>query len=355
MNIVIFFNTLRYRLSMMNISFPRKIKIGKLSMRVRRNDDSDINELLSDSLSDLFSTELKMGKLDENTNHTIESTDRDLSEDDNSDCQGGVLRKIISFDQDENTGNCAVEIEDEEGSDDSLRFRDVFRQCPDDNDLLDEQEASFAQELCGLDIRNLRKEQRKKVIKAFFGPMKSLVKKPVKIQRRNSPKISIEGDLRSKRKRITFCETPTHIIDDNDETEDAVECNEELTESTWYNDEEYDKMKKEVLKTMERIVRCHRKKREFAETDYQTARGLELVTREMIVQRKLYKVASRHVVFDEQEEQRLAHRNDPERIRKIYIEASKKARDTAMEYGWKDQEPVHVPNESSSCIDEEDS
>ena len=337
----------------MNISFPRKMKIGKRAKRGRRNDDSDINELLTDSLSELFSTEVKMGKLDENTNHTIESTDRELSEDDSSDCQDGILRKILSFDQDENTGNCVIEIEEEEDHD-SLKFREVFLEYPDDNDSLEEKEASFAQVLCDLDIRHLRKEPRKKAIKAFFGPMKSLVKKPGKIPRRNSPKNFAGVNFRTKKKRITFCERPIYIVDDNNETQGDEECIEDLTESTWYNDEEYDNMKKEVLKTMERIVRCHKKKREFPETDHQTARGLELVTREMIVQRKLYKVASRHVVFDEQEEQRLAHVNDLERIRKLYIEATKKARDIALESGWKDQEAIHVLNESSFCIDEED-
>ena len=104
---------------------------------------------------------------------------------------------------------------------------------------------------------------------------------------------------------------------------------------------------------MERIVRCHKKKRDFPETDEQTARGLELVTKEMIVDRKLYKVSSRHVVFDEQEEQRLSRTKNPDRIKKLYIEATRQARDTAMEHGWKDQEAVHVLNEFSFCIDEE--
>jgi len=353
MNVKLFINTLRYRLSIMNISFHRKIKIGKRSRRGRRNDDSDINELLTGSLSELFSAEGKTGKIDENTNHTIESTDRELSEDDNSDCQGNNLRKIISFDQDENTGTSVIDIEEEDGSDDSIRFRDVFPDYRDENDSLEEREASFAQVLCDLDMRDLRKEQRKKVIKAFFGPMKSLVKKPVKIPRRNSPRNFTGVNFQSRRKQITFSETPTHIVDDVEEEIYDKECSKEYTESTWYNDEEYDSMKQEVLKTMQRIVRCRTKKRDFAETNRQTARGLELVTREMIVQRKLYKVASRHVVFDEQEEQRLAHSNDPERIRKLYIESTKKARATALEYGWKDQEAVHVLNESSFCIDEE--
>lgn len=330
--------------------------------QVSSNDDSDINELLSTSLSELFPD---AGKLDENTNHTSESTEREFSEADESDYQGNFsLRKMISFEQEENGDDRVTRVKKEEDDDsDSLIFGDVF---PDyqDIDSVEGLEESFAQVVCDLGIRNIGKEQRRKVLKAFLGPMKSMkyLVRPVKIPRINSPIHfpTVKFPTRNKRKRVTFYEESFNTVDE--ESEDmsvdiaehfSVEESEDETFCSWYSNEDYNTMKHEVLKTMEKIVRCHKKRRGFAETEYQTARGLELVTKDMIIKRKLYKVNSRHVVFDEQEEQRLSHTHDIERIRVLYVEASVKARDTALESGWKDQEAVHALFEQSFCISEE--
>lgn len=364
MKIKIIFNTVRYRLSStMKIArqmMPRRL--SKLTRQASRNDDSDINELLSTSLSELFPEDRKAGKLDEYTNQTIESTERDMSEDEISDHQGDYLKKLISFEQDENGESRVIEI-DEESDGQSLNFQDVFPEYQpgiDDSFAFVELEENFAQVVCDVDVRSLRREERKRVIKAFLGPMKSLMK-PVKIPKKKNPRIKSPTHFpavkfRNKRSRVTFTETPTDIVEDMDEAlgRNISEGHFEEIESAWYNDLEYDAMKQSVLKTMEKIVRCHKKKREFPENKYQTARGLELVTKETIVERKLYKVTSRHVVFDEQEEQRLAHRYNPERIRDRYVKANINARDTALEYGWKDQEAVHELNEESVCITEED-
>lgn len=326
-------------------------------------DDSSINDLLSTSLSDLFPAGRKHGKLDEHTNHTIDSTDRDLSEDESSDFfHGECPKKILSFEQDDNGDARVVDVTDDD-SEQSLKFGDVFPEYqPGIDDSFVDLEESFAQIVCDVDVQNLRREQRKKVLKAFFAPMKSLVKPvkrlPEKIQRIKNPmhlpEVNFHSGSKRKLTRVTFAENPIYIVEEIEETsETSSEASPEEIDSTWYNDEEYDTMKKSVLKTMEKIVRCHKKRKEFAETDHQTARGLELVTKEMIQERKLYKISSRHVVFDEQEDQRVAHKSDPERIRNIYIEATRKAKDTALDYGWKDEEAVYKLNEETFCIDEE--
>ena len=340
--------------------------LAKLARQVSMNDDSDINELLSTSLSELFPEDRKAGKLDENTNHTNrtrESTERDMSEDGSSEFyQADYLQKLVSFEQDEYGESCVIE-NNEDSDSQSLIFQDVFPECQpgiDDSFAL-ELEESFAQVVCDVDVRSLRREQRKRVIKTFFGPMKSLVK-PVKIPTIKIPRIKNPThfpavDFRNnKRSRVTFADTPTYAVEDTEEAldEETSEGHFEEIESTWYNDLEYDDMKQSVLKTMEKIVRLKKRKRVFPENEYQTARGLELFTKETIVERKLYKVNSRHAVFDEQEEQRLAHKYDPERIRDIYVEATIKARDKALEYGWKDQEAIHELNEESVCITKED-
>lgn len=334
--------------------------------QVSRNDDSGINELLSTSISELFPEDHRTGKLDEKSHHTIESTDREMSEDECSDIHSGdYFRKILSFEQDEDNGDARVMEVTDEDSDQSLKFGDVFPEYqPGIDDSFVDLEQSFAQVVCDAEIRNLRKEQRKKVIKAFFGPMKSLVKPvrnlPVKIQRITNPIHLPEVHFRNnKRKltRVTFVENPIYVVDESDETSSEMVTTTPSEEfcSTWYSDEDYDTWKKEVLKTMEKIVRCHKKKKEFAETDLETARGLESITKEMILERKQYKIASRHIVFDEQEEQRLSRTSNPERIRDLYMDATSKARDTALEYGWKDQEAVHKLNGETFCIAEENS
>jgi hypothetical protein len=351
----------------MNRHFPRTIIPWRLRKMVRQatsNDDSDINELLTSSLSALFPEVEHSSKLDEHTNHTSDTTRDGLSDDDFSEHQEYFLEKKISFEQDEIGDARVIGIDDD--SDESLNFRDVFPEYqPGIDDSFNEMEESFAQIVCDIDVRNLRKEQRKKVIKAFFAPMKSLVTKPVKIPAVKIPRMKKpiqmpEVNFRHKRKRVTFAEAPSYIAQQNIEETISEELTtggsageEEEPVSTWYSEEEYDSMKRGVLRTMEKIVRCHKKKKHFLETEHQTARGLELVTRDMIVDRKVYKLSSRHIVFDLQEEQRVSNTYDPERIRDRYTEATSEARDTALEYGWKDQEAVHKLNEESCCISEE--
>jgi len=326
--------------------------------QITSNDDSGINELLSTSLTVLFPEDRKLGKLDEHTSsHTMESTDCELSEDESSECLGERIQTIASFELDE-TGNARVIDITDDGSEGSLRFGDVFPEYqPGIDDSFVDIKESFARIVGHIDVRNLRKEQRKKVIKAFFGPMKSLVRqrknfnKTVTRIRNPIREITFRGNKR-KLTRVTFAEDPVYIVNDNEQQSPSEECSEEI-ESTWYNEEEYDDMKKSVLKSMEDIVRCHKNKKEYVETDNQTDRGLELVTKEMIVERKIYKISSRHIVFDEQEDQRLARKCDPEKIRERYVQATMKARDTALEYGWKDQEAVQMMNQVSIRIDEE--
>jgi len=333
-----------------------------LARQASRNDDRGINELLSTSISELFPDDHKSGKLDENTQHTqhtLESTERDLSEDEYSDINGDYFQKILSYEQDENGDARVTDVTDEDTSE-SLKFGDVFPEYqPGIDDSFVDLEESFAQVASSVQVRHLRIEQRKKVIKAFFGPMKAFMKPvkslPTKIQKRIGPIHLPEINFRNnKRKltRVTFAEIPTFVVDEIDESEDMSS---EEFESTWYNDEDYDAWKKSVLLTMEQIVLCHLKNNEFEETDEQTARGLESVTKEMIIERKQYKISSRHTVFDEQEEQRVSRMNNPERIRNLYIEATSKAKDLALENGWKDQEAVHKLNGETFCIEEEDS
>eukprot|EP00534_Pseudo-nitzschia_fraudulenta_P015721 CAMPEP_0201230460 /NCGR_PEP_ID=MMETSP0852-20130820/1841_1 /ASSEMBLY_ACC=CAM_ASM_000632 /TAXON_ID=183588 /ORGANISM="Pseudo-nitzschia fraudulenta, Strain WWA7" /LENGTH=524 /DNA_ID=CAMNT_0047521261 /DNA_START=305 /DNA_END=1879 /DNA_ORIENTATION=- len=115
------------------------------------------------------------------------------------------------------------------------------------------------------------------------------------------------------------------------------------TGSSWYNDDEYYSMKKEVVTTMEKIVACRKLGTDFEDNDYQTARGLEAVTREMILARKNYKVKSRLVVYDEQEDQRCGGgASDAEQIREVYREATRHALDTALEFGRRDEEAVRL-------------
>ncbi len=333
-----------------------------MARQASRNDDSGINELLSTSISELFPDDHKSGKLDETTHHTqrtLESTEHDLSEDEYNCIHGDCFQTILSCEQDENGDARVTEVTDEDTSE-SLKFGDVFPEYqPGIDDSFVDLEESFAQVASDLQVRHLRVEQRKKVIKAFFGPMKSFIKPvkslPTKIQKRISPIHLPEINFRNNKRKLTrvaFAETPTFVVDDSDEFED-MSCEEFA--STWYNDEDYDAWKKSILLTMEQIVRCHLKNEEFEETDEQTARGLESVTKEMILERKQYKIASRHVVFDEQEEQRVSQTNNPVRIRNLYIEATSKAKDLALENGWKDQEAVHQLNGETFCIEEEDS
>ena len=328
------------------------------------NDDRDINELLSTSLSNVFPDNRKLGKLEEST---TESTELELSEDESSDYLIESRKTTTSFEQSENGDVRVTEID--EDSDQSMNFRDIFPEYQKGiDDSFVEFEDSFTKILCDVDIRKLRKEQRKKVVKALFSPMKSLVKKPIKkIPAVKIPLVSRPGNIptvifRSKRKRVSFSGSPVYIneeekteefIEDAFALENSCELYPEEVDSMWYNDVEYHFMKQEVLRTMDKIVRCHSKKREFIENEHQTARGLELVTKEMILERKNYKIASRHIVFDEQEEQRISYKSNPERIRELYIEATSKAKGIALEYGWKDQEAVHVLNEASFCIHEE--
>ena len=276
-------------------------RIKELARQISRNGDCDIDELFYTSNSDLFLKNHKTGKVDIHSIHTADST---LCEDDESiDLLEEDLRKISPLD--------SRGMEGTNEDDSSLKFEDFIPECqPEVNDYFDPfvgLNESFARLVSDTEVCSPRKEQRQNMVRAF----------------------------KRKLTRVTFAENLTVVSDEHKEIETCEEyC------STWYNDEDYDACRREVRRTMEKMVWCHRRKKEFAETDHETARGLEQVTREMVLERKQYKLDSWLVVYDEQEKQRLSCTADLERIREVYVEATTKARETALEYGKKDEEAI---------------
>jgi len=278
---------------------------------------SDLNELLSSSLSGIFSD----GKLDETIRNHTERTE--IEEVDDED-------EIISLD-----GHEGDEDEDAE-----------FEGSGNQND---EQEQQQQQQ--GF----FKDKQRRRKIKSFFSPIKSLImhhnsqKQKQKQQQQQKQKHQHKSKntrsrsafvFRSKRRTISFAKCTSVKIVHNTPKE---------IEEMWYNDHDYETMKQEVVKTLKQIMIANNNNNDndnnnnngFVENDHQTARGLELyTTKEIIEERKKYKIASRHIVFDEQEEQRLLHTNDPENVRKLYREATCVSLKTAQDCGQKDEEEL---------------
>ena len=270
-------------------------------------DDDELNS--SSNSAELF------GKI-ENSNHTIEST---LCADDESIEQlEEYFRNIESVENDDckQTGLGEVTVED----DSSLKLDDAFSEYEEVEDSFD----SFVG--LGDSLAQVN----------FFSPEKSQTKT-------NTQSESNVCNTERKLARVTFAENLTTILDESDK-ESHWTCEEidvvEHNSSTWYSYEDYNALRKEIRKTMEKIARCRRRNEEFPETDGDTARGLEQVTREMILERKQYKLECRLVVYDEQEAQRVSRISDPERIREVYAKAAAKASAIALEYGRKDREAI---------------
>jgi len=106
----------------------------------------------------------------------------------------------------------------------------------------------------------------------------------------------------------------------------------EEMEAMWYNKDEYETMKQEALKAPENFIENGQRLLTLGGT----------TTKEMIVERKRYKVASRFVVFDEQEEQRMSKRRDPEKVRMLYSQASIRSLEVAQKTAANDEKELRL-------------
>lgn len=243
--------------------------------------------------------------------------------------------------------------------------------------LLGLQKENLFRELCNIDIPRFftkKQELRKKIKKLrlkemLLNPVKSLVTKSSNLQkqinnrgRSNSDpynsstnrsslssgkknkknRLSHKNNLNifrvDKRRRVSFVEEVEAPPSDTSAAANRHYTLEEI-EAMWYNKDEYETMRLEALKASEN----------FVANGKLTLGGTTI--KEKIVEQKRYKTASRFVVFDEQEEQRVSKIRDPEKVRKLYRRASIRSLEAAQKTAAKGEEELRQSWSRLSAFD----
>lgn len=109
---------------------------------------------------------------------------------------------------------------------------------------------------------------------------------------------------------------------------------EEEHSAMWYNIDEYTAIKKGCVQTLRLMMSTP----DFQDDVNHTSRGLESRTKDAAKKRKEFKMFSRELVLEEQENQREAGVNSPGRLREAYLEASTTASQSAQSFAKKDEE-----------------
>jgi len=113
---------------------------------------------------------------------------------------------------------------------------------------------------------------------------------------------------------------------------------EEERDGMWYSPEEYTAIKKRCVQTLRLMMSDP----DFQDDLNHTSRGLESRTKDAAKKRKEFKMVSRELVLEEQENQREAGVNSPGRLRKAYLNASTTALLQAREFAQRDEnERIH--------------
>lgn len=228
------------------------------------------------------------------------------------------------FEEDENDSN------DDHSTELHLDFDD-FESTEEENHHTE----NSAKELCTNDpsVTSGRKVSRSNVFRSFFNPKKIFVRCRSNFYQYEKP------PLGTRNKRVRFATSSSTR---------EVETRAEEIKARWYDDKDCEDMKRDVLMTLEDIIASTQANKTFAETEYQTAWGLRSTTKGAILERKLYKIASRYIVFDEQEDQRISQKRNPEQIRKVYQEATSRSLEMALEAGRKSEGEVKSLNKCCS-------
>jgi hypothetical protein len=109
---------------------------------------------------------------------------------------------------------------------------------------------------------------------------------------------------------------------------------EEEHSAMWYSIDEYTAIKKRCVQTLRLMMSTPN----FQDDINHTSRGLESRTKDAAKKRKEFKMYSRELVLEEQENQREAGVNSPGRLREAYLEASTTASQTAQYFAKRDEE-----------------
>jgi len=229
--------------------------------------------------------------------------------------------------------------------------------------------------LCNLDIRsslNASPQKKETLRKKIFKPIQSLGRKQQQQQQQQQPEKQPEKQPQQRkskrhirthsgglvfpnlriplrvgnRRKVSFAKPKDFSIIEDDTPRQV--------EDLWYSEKDYGDMKLEALRTFHEIITSDDamdEKDRFVESDHKTARGLEATTKKMVAERRKYKIASRFVVFDEQEEQRLCRTRDHGRIRALYGDATSRSRTTARDTARKDEEEMRLRNNWCSAQD----
>ena len=111
------------------------------------------------------------------------------------------------------------------------------------------------------------------------------------------------------------------------------DLSEDEVNDVWYEREDYERMKQALVPVIRRIMKGER----VAETNQETARGLEFRTREGAMKRQHNKLDSINAVLDEQDRQKTMGIDDDEKLREIYLSRSAHCLQEARELGMKDE------------------
>jgi hypothetical protein len=109
---------------------------------------------------------------------------------------------------------------------------------------------------------------------------------------------------------------------------------EEERDGMWYNADEYTDIKKRAVQTLRLMITTP----DFQDDINHTSRGLESRTKDAAKKRKEFKMHSRELVLEEQENQREAGVYSPGRLREAYLEASNTASQQAQAFAKRDEE-----------------
>eukprot|EP00536_Pseudo-nitzschia_multiseries_P006432 jgi/Psemu1/324339/estExt_fgenesh1_pg.C_1350016 len=277
------------------------------------------------------------------------------SDSDDDEYSGGSCRDS-SRAENSNSDSCsAISFANQDGNE---RTRDPEQQI--------EEEESLVQELCTLDIGSQRPSlnsiRKMKTVKITLQKLacKSILSSTINNKHsrvllfddlRNALKRRGSNRNRNKsrnwnRRKVSFAKPKTTSIIESDIPYVWIE-------DLWYTDEEYESMKQHVMKTFADVIRSNNNANSFVfvESDHQTARGLEATTMAMVVERRQYKIASRFLVFDEQEDQRLSRTKDIEKIRRIYSDATSRSREIARDAAQQDEKEMRLWYEGFSAED----
>ncbi len=108
---------------------------------------------------------------------------------------------------------------------------------------------------------------------------------------------------------------------------------EEEQNGMWYSADEYTSIKKGCVQTLRLMMSTPN----FQDDTHHSSRGLESRTKEAAKKRKEFKMYSRELVLEEQENQREAGVHSPGRLRNVYQEMSTIALRQAREFALRDE------------------